>query len=104
MNVFLQNPVCKPACLTPAFIQKGFVTDSKEIEFLSEQGNKQKITPAVNYCTMYVFIVCISCLEINSLIPIIVSLPFKFLAMPGICLNTVVIILKGRLINLNIHV
>ena len=48
MNVFLQNPVCRPACLTPAFIQKGFVTDSQEIEFPSEQGNKHKITPAVN--------------------------------------------------------
>ena len=48
MNVFLQNPVFRPACLTPAFIQKGFVTDSQEIEFPSEQGNKQKITPAVN--------------------------------------------------------
>ena len=48
MNVFLQNPVCRSACLTPAFIQKGFVTDSQEIEFPSEQGNKHKITPAVN--------------------------------------------------------
>ena len=36
------------SCLTPAFTQKGFVTDSQEIEFPSEQGNKQKITPAVN--------------------------------------------------------
>ena len=46
--IFAKSAVCRPACLTPAFTQKGFVTDSQEIEFPSEQGNKQKITPAVN--------------------------------------------------------
>ena len=59
MNVFLQNPVCRPACLTPAFIQKGFVTDSQEIEFPSEQGNKQKITPAVNYNALCMYLLYI---------------------------------------------
>ena len=49
MNVFLQNPVFRPACSTPAFIHKGFVTDSQEIDQVNNKETNSQITPAVNY-------------------------------------------------------